>query len=251
MVPGLRKIAPQTLTAGILPVAVYAMIRPHLSSDAEGLVIIMAFPLAEIAFGSARTRRIEPVGIISLAGIVLGIATALALDGNPLLLEIRTSPITVTFGAGCLLSLTVTRRPAMWHLARAFATEGDKHLQDAFDPLWDRPGLPGRFKLVTAIWGLVLLAEAATQLRLALTLPTGTFLAISLVVNLLALAGLITGTRAFLRVSQPLLAQKQQANSSHTQVGRRPPTRSSPASPATANGSRRQPRGDRSSDDTY
>ena len=49
MVPSLRSIAPQGFVAGILPLVVYAMIRPQLSSDAEGLLIILVFPVAETA----------------------------------------------------------------------------------------------------------------------------------------------------------------------------------------------------------
>lgn len=204
MVPSLRSIAPQGFIAGVLPVVVYAAIRPHLSSDVEGLLIILVFPLAEIAYEAARTRRLEPIGIISIAGITLGVVSALALGGNVTLLKVRNSAVTGVFGVGCLISLLLSR-PAMWHLARAFAAEGHVDKQSAFDTLWALPGVPVRFHLITGIWGMALVVEAAIQLSLALTMSTSVFLAASVILNVTVLAGLIAGTRAFVRSNQTLL----------------------------------------------
>ena len=204
MVPSLRSIAPQGFIAGVLPVVVYAAIRPRLSSDVEGLLIILVFPLAEIAYEAARTKRVEPIGIISITGITLGVVSALALGGDATLLKVRNSAVTGVFGAGCLISLLLSR-PAMWHLARAFATEGDVEKQSAFDTLWVLPGIPVRFHLITGIWGVALVAEAAIQLSLALTMSTGEFLAASVVLNVTVLTGLIAATRAFVRSNRTLL----------------------------------------------
>lgn len=204
MVPSLRSIAPQGLVAGILPLVVYAMIRPQLSSDAEGLLIILVFPVASTAYEATKAKRLDPIGMISMTGITLGIAGALTLHGDAMLLKVRSSAITGAFGAGCLISLTFAR-PIMWHLGRAFATEGDTNRQQVFDTLWVLPQVAGRFKIITAIWGVVLLAEAAIQVSIALILSTGDFLAVSLVLNVTALTGLLMGTRAFVRASRPLL----------------------------------------------
>ena len=72
MVPRLRSIAPQGLISGVLPLVVYAVIRPQLSSDAEGLLIVLVFPVAETVFEAAKTKRLEPIGIISMTGIKIG-----------------------------------------------------------------------------------------------------------------------------------------------------------------------------------
>lgn len=211
MVPRLRSIAPQGLISGVLPLVVYAVIRPQLSSDAEGLLIVLVFPVAETVFEAAKTKRLEPIGIISMTGITLGIAGALTLNGDALLLKIRSSAITGAFGAGCLFSLTFAK-PVMWHLARAFATEGSGEKQELFDALWFLPRVAGRFKLITVTWGTVLLAEAGIQISLALTLSTGDFLVVSLALNATALAGLLIGTRTFVRASLPLLVPARSYN---------------------------------------
>ena len=204
MVPSLRSIAPQGLISGVLPLVIYAVIRPQLSSDAEGLLVVIVFPVAETIFEAARTKRLEPIGIISMTGIALGVAGALALHGDALLLKIRSSAITGIFGAGCLFSLTLAK-PVMWHLARAFATEGNGEKQQLFDALWFLPRVARRFKLITVTWATVLLAEAGIQISFALTLSTGDFLVVSLALNVTALVGLLIGTRTFVRASLPLL----------------------------------------------
>jgi hypothetical protein len=204
MVPSVRAIAPQVFVAGILPVVIYSIIRPYLHSDVQGLLLILIFPLAEIIFEARRSGRLEPIGIISLAGIALGVLAAVGFGGSTLLLKVRSSAITGSFGCACLASLLLPK-PAMWHLARAFATEGDPAKRRAFDRLWELPTAPGRFKAITSIWGIALVAEAALQVALALALTTGRFLAASQALNATVLIALIVGSRAFVRASEPLL----------------------------------------------
>ena len=67
------------------------------------------------------------------------------------------------------------------------------------------PRVAGRFKITTAIWGVVLLTEAGVQVLLAVTLSTGDFLVVSAALSTTALVALLMGTRRFLRASQPLL----------------------------------------------
>jgi hypothetical protein len=204
LVPSIRELAPQVFVAGVLPVVAYSVIRPYLSSDVEGLLLILVFPLAEIIFEARRSRRLEPIGIISLVGIALGVLEAVGLKGSTLMLKVRNSAITGGFGFGCLASLLLAK-PAMWHLARAFATEGDPAKPTDFDRLWELPSVPGRFKAITSIWGAALVAEAALQVALALMLTTGPFLAASQALNATVLIALIVGTRAFVQASEPIL----------------------------------------------
>ncbi|MGI8492526.1 MAG: VC0807 family protein [Acidimicrobiales bacterium] len=215
MVPSLRMLAPQILVAGILPVVVYGLIRPHVGSDATGLSLVMVFPIAEIAFERQRQGRFEPIGIISLVGIALGIIGALVFHGDTVLLKVRGSVITGVFGLGCLVSLAM-RRPAMWHMGKAFATEADPDKAAEFDQLWSWPSVPRRFKKVTAIWGVALVGEACAQLTMALNLSTQTFLALSLVLNGGVLFGLIAYTTVFTRASERYFEELQPVETSTT-----------------------------------
>jgi len=201
MLPSARRLIPQLLVAGVCPVIAYSLLRPHLGSDALTLCLVMVFPVVEIGYERVHYGRFEPIGIIALIGIALGIAGALIFNGNTFLLKMRDSVVTGMFGVLCLASLPA-RRPVMFYLGREFATEGDSTKRAEFDETWELPGVPARFRLVTAVWGVGLVGEAAGRTVLALILPTGTFLAAALVLNVAVLGGLFLFTARFIRHSQ-------------------------------------------------
>ena len=182
MVPSLRLLAPQLVVAGVLPVVAYALLRPHVASDATALAAVMVFPVAEIVFERVRHGRFEPIGIIALMGIAVGLVGALVFHGDATLLKVRDSLFTGVFGLVCLASLGA-RGPAMYYLGRSFATGDDPAMVREFDTIWELPGVPRRFLFVTGVWGVTLVAEAVTRTALALTLPTQTFLVISPILN--------------------------------------------------------------------
>lgn len=201
MVPGLRTLAPQLLVAGVLPLMGYALLRPHVSSDATALAAVMVFPIAEIAVARRRGGRFDPIGVIALFGIGIGLAGALALHGNATLLKVRESMLTGVFGLACLGSL-LAARPAMFYLGRSFATGGDAARRADFDELWHLPGVANRFRFVTAVWGVSLVAEAVVRTALAIAVSTETFLLVSPVLNWGVLGGLLGFSAAFRRRSQ-------------------------------------------------
>jgi hypothetical protein len=200
MVPDLRKIIPNALIAGVLPIVAYAILRRHVDSDGVALATVMVIPITHITIQRILHGRFEPVGVIALVGISIGLVGAVALHGNPLLLKLRESTVTSIFAAVNLVSLR-WERPLMYSLARAFATDGDDEKAAMFEEIWQRPGVPARFRLITLIWGLALLGEAAVRTTLALTLGTQAFLAVSQVVNWLTLGCLIAYTMRYLKAS--------------------------------------------------
>ena len=137
-----------------------------------------------------RHGRLEPVGIIALIGITLGLIGAVAFHGDPTLLKVRESMITGVFGVICLVSL-LAPRPTMFYMGRAFSTGGQPQQVAEFNELWALPAVPRRFRMVTAVWGVGLVAEAVLRTVLALSIPTQDFLVISQIVNSTVLGGLL------------------------------------------------------------
>jgi hypothetical protein len=204
MVPSVRRLAPQLLVAGVLPVVGYALLRPHVGSDATALAAVMIFPIAEILVERRRHGGFEPIGIISLVGIAVGLVGAIALHGNATLLKLRESVLTGLFGVVCLASV-FARRPAMFFLGRAFATGGDPEKVTEFDGIWDLPGTPRRFRLVTLVWGAGLLAETTVRTVLALTIPTQRFLEVAPVLGWLTIGTLIWYSARSIRAGEEAL----------------------------------------------
>jgi hypothetical protein len=198
MVPNLRHLAPQALIAGVLPIVAYGFLRPHVSSDAVALAAVMVFPVGELTFERVRRGHFEPIGIIALVGIAIGLVGAVALHGNDLLLKIRDSTLTGVFGIVCLATLML-RRPAMYYLGRSFSTGNDPEKVAEFDEIWELPGVPRRFRFVTTVWGVALVAEAALRISLALVLSTQVFLVIAQVVSWSVIGGLLWFTVVYSR----------------------------------------------------
>jgi len=190
MVPSLRMLAPNLIVAGVFPVVGYAVLRPHVSSDAIALAIVLVFPVLEIIVERARRGRFDPIGIIAMIGISLGLIGAIAFNGDATLLKVRESMLTGVFGIVCLASLAAPR-PAMFYMGRLFATGGDPDQVAEFNEIWELPTVPRRFRIVTLVWGVGLVGEAAFRTVLALTIPTQTFLIVSQIVNWGVLGGLL------------------------------------------------------------
>jgi hypothetical protein len=115
---------------------------------------------------------------------------AVVFHGDATLLKIRESMITGVFGVICLVSL-LAPRPTMFYMGRAFSTGGEPQRVAEFNELWDLPTVPRRFRVVTAVWGVGLVAEAVLRTVLALSIPTQDFLVISQIVNWSVLGGLL------------------------------------------------------------
>jgi hypothetical protein len=201
MVPSLRTLAPQLLTAGILPVIGYSLLRPHVGNDATALAAVMVFPAGDIAYQRWRRGTIEPIGIIALCGIALGLVSALVFHGNAMLLKIRESVFTGVFGLACLASL-LRPRPVMFYLGRLFATGNDPKKMAEFEGVWELPDSPRRFRFVTVVWGVALAAEAVVRTALAVVLSTQRFLEVVPVVGWAVLGGLLFFTTRYTRSAE-------------------------------------------------
>jgi hypothetical protein len=180
--PSMRAMAPSTVFGAIVPLAVYYIVRQHVSGDATALVIAGAFPAAWVLVELARKRTLDAIGSITLFGFLAGIAASYALGGNAFVLKVRDSAFTALFGLVCLGSLA-WHRPLMFHLGKALSAGDDKDRRAAYDELFTLPTARRTFAIITVAWGLGLLVEAGARIVLAVALPTGMFLAVSPVVG--------------------------------------------------------------------
>jgi hypothetical protein len=201
MVPSIRDLAPRVLFGAVAPLVGYSLIRPYVGSDAVGLAIVSVFPVLEVAYERRRHGRLDPIGLIVLVGLAASLVGALVFNGDATLLKLRESLITGGFGVACLVSL-VARRPVMFYLGRAFETGGDSEKVAEFNARWEIPGVAWRFRLVTAIWGVGLVAEAIARTALALSLPTSTFLAVAPVLGWVVIGGLLWLTTVYSRAAR-------------------------------------------------
>jgi hypothetical protein len=178
-VPSLRAMAPSVVGGALVPLAVYYLVRSHVGGDARALAIAGVPAVLWVATQWIRTRMLDPIGAIVLAGFVVGISASYALGGSAFVLKIRDPVISSLLGAGCLASLRFLPKPVMFYVGRALGAGNDPVREELFNQVWDLPAAPRLFKVITVLWGGGLLLDAGARILLATVLPTGPFLAAS------------------------------------------------------------------------
>jgi hypothetical protein len=193
-VPSLRNLLPSILGGAVVPLAVYYLVRDHVHSDAQALIIAGLFPAAWIVVQFVRQRRIDPVGAVVLFGFAVGVLTSTLLGGNAYVLKARDSAFTALFGIVCLVSLCTRGRPAIFFVGRYLSAGNDPAKVAAYDELHTLPTGERAFRVLTAVWGVGLLIEAGSRLVLAATLHTGVFLAVSPAISAVCLGSMFAFT---------------------------------------------------------
>jgi hypothetical protein len=112
---------------------------------------------------------------------------------------------TGAFGAIFLGSLA-TARPLIFRLNQDLAA-GDPAAQAANEALWELPAARHSFRLMTLVWGLGLVLEALARLVAVLTLPLATSAALSPVLAVVAIGGLLLWTVLYAKARRAAAAR--------------------------------------------
>ncbi|HLI87090.1 MAG TPA: VC0807 family protein [Ktedonobacteraceae bacterium] len=171
-------IAFSILINGVLPFIIYTALTNYTSlSNYIALVLTGVPSLIDSIVGILRRKRMD-----ILAGIVLtGIAVSLiliALGGSPKVYLIRESFFTVALAIAYLISLLFPR-PLAFYFARHFSTGNRADNVAWFNTLWQYPQFRHTMRVITAVWGIGFLLEAAIRTYLVIVLSTAQFLIVS------------------------------------------------------------------------
>ena len=176
------------------PLVAYSLLRSAGMGAVSALVVSGVFPAFGVAIGIIAHRRVDAIGILVLAGIVVGTVLGLA-SQNARLLLVEGSVPTGLFGLVCLGSL-FRRRPLMFRFALEFMGP-DTPKGREFADLWKYEGFRHAFRVITTVWGVGYLAEAATRVVIVENTSTGTALAISKVMPFAVAAVLAAWTTVY------------------------------------------------------
>lgn len=176
------RLSPQRLAAGLLlPLAGYLLIRALVGSSTTALLVITAIPAIWLLGLCIAGRRLDPIGVITLLATVIALAAFALTHGDPLALKLRRGVVTGPIGLAALVSVAL-RRPVLLLLAEQTAkTKPDLEARLA-DPARRR-----FLTVLTAIVGLFLATDGLSQIVLALTIPTGSFVADSTAVRIVVI----------------------------------------------------------------
>lgn len=161
-----------------LPILIYWALKTYTgTSDFLALVASGVPSLIDSIVGVIRRKRVDLLGGIVVAGIVVSLIT-IALGGSPKVYLVRESFFTAVFGLAYLVSLLFPR-PLAFYFSRYFATGNHPENIPWFDSLWQRPQFRHTMRVITVVWGIGFLLEAALRTFLVIVLSIEQFLIVS------------------------------------------------------------------------
>ncbi len=170
------QLSPRRLVAGlVLPLAAYTLIRTAIGSATGALAITEAIPATWLLVVGVTRRRLDPIAVASTVTVAIALAAYALTGGDPLALKLRRGSVTGTLGVAALASIALGRP-----LLALAAEHGAKLNPERRTEIQTRLADPDRRRaltMLTAIIGLTFAIDGASQIALALTVPTGMFVA--------------------------------------------------------------------------
>jgi hypothetical protein len=194
-----RGLLPSLVVNGAAPFLAYQVLTGNGVTATTALTISAVFPVIGTAWGFARSRQADIIGLVSLAFIVVGVATSV-ISGDPRFILIKESLLTGVFGLVCLGSLLLPR-PLMFYFGRQFSSAGDPARAAAFEGLWQYPQFRAVNRNMTVAWGIGYVCEAAVRVGLSFVLAIPVFLIVSPILAIGVTVALISWTLAYARRS--------------------------------------------------
>jgi hypothetical protein len=201
-VPSLREHLPSLVWGAALPIGAYFLLRSHVQTDTQALLIAGGFSVAWVVLQFVRQRTVDVVGAVVLVGFAVGVASSTLLGGNAYVLKVRDAAFTALFGVACIVTLFTHDRPALFYVGRYLSAGSDPAKVSAFDQLHAAPTGRHAFRVLSVVWGIGLVVEAGARMTLADLVPTGTFLAVSPFITASVIGTLFAFTAVYAKRAQ-------------------------------------------------
>ncbi|MGH7737067.1 MAG: VC0807 family protein [Candidatus Tyrphobacter sp.] len=184
-----------TLSVDVLgTIVVYYVLLPHFSASSIWPILGASLvPIASNIANFARRRSVDIIGLIILLGMIVGLIPA-AFGGTQRMLLIRESFLTGLIGVVLLVSPFVMRQPIFYYVFREFLTANDKLPEGHFEVLWRAAYFRRGVRVVTIVWGAVMLGDFVMRAFIALRMSVGFALGVAPVLTtiLLLILGVAT-----------------------------------------------------------
>jgi hypothetical protein len=181
------------------PLLAYHLLQSNGVGTVPALVLSGVFPAIGVIIGIIRHRRVDAVGVLVLAGIVVGAVLGLV-SHNPKLVLDEGSVSTGVFGLICLGSLA-TDKPMMYRFALEFMGPDTERGRE-FADLRQYKEFRRAFVVITVVWGTAYLVEAAVRVLIVQETSAGTALAVSKVLPYAVAGVLIAWTVGYGRLQK-------------------------------------------------
>jgi hypothetical protein len=169
----LVRAAPEIFANFLAPYLVFQALDASYG-DTRALIASALPPLLWSGYELFKTRRLDAISVIVVASILFTLA-ATAMGGSARLIQIRDAMVTGAIGLIFLFSLPM-RRPIIFYLARATMARNTEEGAAAYEAVWNQPGVPAVFRLLTLVWGAGLVGQTACLCALATIWPISRYL---------------------------------------------------------------------------
>ncbi len=192
------QLSASRLVAGLLvPLAAYTVIRLLLGSATGALAITEGVTALWLIAVAVVQRRVDPVAVLSTATVAIALLVYALTGGDPLALKLRRGAVTGTLGVAALASVALGRPFLILVVERVAKLNPDRQheIQAKLADPRQRRGLTALSALIGAMFAL----DGASQIALALTVPTGRFVTDSTAVRIAVLGTGVVLITSFLR----------------------------------------------------
>ena len=154
----------------LLPYVAYLGLRAAGVSNLRALVGGAVVALLLVVVDAIRRRRLNALSLVVMLTLVLSVVVAL-ISGNARVTLARDCVITGGLGLLFLASL-LRHHPVLYHLLAPLAAARSSEGEAGFAARYEHsPDLRAALRVTTAVWGVVLLADAALRLAAVALLP--------------------------------------------------------------------------------
>ncbi len=158
------------------PLIAYALLRTAGLSAVTALILSGVLPAIGVTTNAIQRHRLDIIGAVVLAGIVVGSVLGLV-SHNARLVLLEGSVPTAVFGLACLSSLRAPK-PLLFGVAHEFVGPDSPRGRE-MARLWQFAAYQRAYRVVTAVWGGGYLVEAAVRVAIVENTSTGTALVAS------------------------------------------------------------------------
>lgn len=203
----LRQMLPNLLINAVLPLLINILAQPHMSTI-NALLLASSVPAVFTLGTFLWKRHIDVLGLLVVAGLLLSAAFAL-LFNSPRLLLLQGSAISGLFGIALLVSLLFPR-PILFYIVRSVVAQNDAQRIARFNADWDFPQFRTCYRILTIVWGCLMVAQVILHAILIFTLPIPLMLVLNPILNFCAIIPAAHWSMHYIGKNKPILEQLRQ-----------------------------------------
>ncbi len=209
----LRTMLPNLLINAVAPLLINLVAQRYMPTI-DALLLASSVPALFTLGNIIWKKHIDALGLLVVVSLLLTAVFALVFK-SPRLLLLQGSAVNGLLGVVMLVSLLFPR-PVLFYVIRSIKTQNDPKRVASFNADWSFPQFRSFYRVLTAVWGCVTLAQLLLVVTLAFTLPISLMLVLSPFLGFAAIIPAAHWSTIYLRKNLPILKQLREQRDTTT-----------------------------------